>query len=385
MKTLLLPIAALGAILLINGAAPAQSLPPLEPLPPEPGELVISEVMFNPTGTGTDVQNVGEWFELTNISGKVLDVNNLYFQDGPFAGASGSDAYFQVLPAVATLPPMFPGQRFVFARSNDPALNGGIPQVDYAYASTSSTTPADHSQVGHAKMNMSNSNIDGMHITKGAPAFYGGTVIDSFSYNPASNPLPVCIGVSVERVDLYGPMSVVGVGNSPNVAPASIASTFGTTVPPQSGTPGAMNSMDATPVWHLYYEFADSNNQNTGAITVNTPLSAGAGTVTFNIQCGPSNGVYTLGYATGIGEVPLSLLVGGMPGSILLDLYIANYLFDWNDIAYYLDPAGNGSLTVAYNPDPTLNGSVFYFQYLGVDFATSGLTASKAIRMYMNP
>lgn len=357
-------------------AASAQS----EPVAPAPGELVISEVMFNPF---CPVDNDAEWFELTNVSGKVLDVNGLYFQDGAFPGASG-DKYFQVLPSVATLPPMLPGQRFVFCRSNNPAINGGLPQVDYWFAAVDDNVPPDHSQIGHSQMNMGNSNIDGMHITIGQPAFLGGTVIDSFSYNPFASPLAGSDGISVERKDLYLPFTVTGTVNSTNSSQAQVTALFGTCFPKERGTPGAKNSNDTTAVWKLYREFTDSLTENTGAIVVDTPLSVSAGLVTFKNSGGYPGALYTFGYADAPSEVPLTFIIPGNPGSILLDLNSAAFLIDDLDANYYFDANGDAVLPISYIADPMTVGRFFYFQWLGVGAGYPNvLQASKGIRMVM--
>lgn len=365
------------AILTIAAASASAQV---TPVPPAPGELVFSEVMYNPL---CPADNDGEWFELTNVSGKVLDVNGLYFQDGAFPGANG-DKYFQVLPTVATLPPMFPGDRFIFARSDNPTLNNGLPRVDYTYASTLDTAPADHSQVTHTGMNMGNSAVDGMHITIGAPAYLGGTVIDSFSYNPFASPISPSDGISVERIDLYQPMVVNGTANSSNIAPCALNANYGTCIPQERGTPGIPNSMDATTVWHLTCEFTDTLNQNSGTITVTTPLSNATGSVLFKNSGGFPFTTYTFGFAEAPAEIPLSLLINNNTGALLLDLNSLSFLYDSGDLNYYFDGNGEATLPVSWTPDPLLPGKFFYFQWLDVDFSqASPLLGSRMIRMYM--
>lgn len=361
-------------LLLVSGAF-AQSETPA------PGDLAISEVFFNALCVDDDK---GEWFEVMNISGKVLDLNGLYFQDGAFPGANG-DRFFQVLPSVATLPPLNPGETFVFARKGDPGVNGGIPVVHYTYTSDGAA-PADKSQVGDAQMNMGNSNVDGMHITLGAPAYLGGTVIDSVSYNPATGPIVPSDGVSFERLDMYQPCVVAGVSNSTNMAPTLLTATFGSCTPPDVGTPGTTNTLNGTPEWKLYLSYTDTAGQNTGTIKCITRLDNSAGSVTFKMSNGSPTNFYTFGYAEGASEIPLSFIVPGNPGALLLDLNTAVFAFDINDPAYYFDANGEAQLTVPFTPDPSLVGKFFFMQWLGADFnLPTPFLVSNGIRMYVTP
>ncbi|MFN0207469.1 MAG: hypothetical protein ACKVS6_14280 [Planctomycetota bacterium] len=373
-------IASLPLILSLAPAVSAQGS--ATPVPPDPGDVCISELFFNALCVD---DNFGEWFEVTNISGKVIDMNGLYFQDGAFPGQN-SDRYFQVLPSVATLPPMYPGQRFVFARSNDVTKNNGIPQVDYWYVSASLSPPVDRSQVGDGQMNMGNQNPDGMHISIGMPSFLGGVTIASASYCPTAVPcIPLSDGISFERIDLYQSMDATTTTNSTNMAACLAGNGWGNCFPFELGTPGLSNSTDVTPEWNVYIPFNDTLNQNTGLIRATTLLSWQAGQVTFKMSQGVPSTFYTLGYAEGYSEIPLSFIFPGNPGSILLDLNSAVYAFDGGDTNYYFDAGGEATLTIPFTPDASLFGKVFHLQWLSYDFSSATpWVASNAISMVIS-
>jgi len=347
---------------------------------PSPGEIVVSEIMFTPSCGGS--QNTSEWFEVTNISTKVLDLNGLYFQDGSIPGASDPTRWFQVLPSVATLPPLFPGRSFVFCRSADPLLNGGMPQVDYAYASPISTPPADKSQVGFSQMNFSSQDPDGMHVTLGASFSNGGTLLASSSYNPAQGPFSPGVGYfgggSIEMKNLFGTMTVDPVTqvNDPNSALANPAFTFGSCIiGPDWGTPGATNSSDTT-VWPMYTYFNDTLNQNTGTITVVGPPTMGGTPLTLKVGNGVASGSYTLGYAQSLFELPIGLFLAGNPGAILLDLNTAAFL---QDPGFSFDGAGAGAFILDLPVSPALLGQSYSLQWLAVDPIAFQLLASNGV------
>ena len=96
-------------------------------LGPAPGELVIVEVMQNPSSVFDDD---GEWFEIINVADRTVDLAGLTFED------TGS---FPTLPASFTIPggavvPLPPGNRFVLGTNGDFETNGGV-VVDYEYSS----------------------------------------------------------------------------------------------------------------------------------------------------------------------------------------------------------------------------------------------------------
>ena len=88
---------------------------------PEPGDLVISEVMANPSAVS---DRAGEWFELFNPTIDSLILNNLVISD------NGSNAH-QMSTGSDLL--INSGQYFVLARNGDININGGV-VADYVYS-----------------------------------------------------------------------------------------------------------------------------------------------------------------------------------------------------------------------------------------------------------
>ncbi|HEB55426.1 MAG TPA: lamin tail domain-containing protein [Gammaproteobacteria bacterium] len=97
---------------------------------PEPGELLISEVMANPSAV-SDRQ--GEWFELFNPTVDSLVLNNLVLSD------NGSNNH-QINAANDLF--INSGQYFVLARNGDSNINGGI-AADYVYSGFTLNNSAD--------------------------------------------------------------------------------------------------------------------------------------------------------------------------------------------------------------------------------------------------
>lgn len=100
---------------------------------PAAGKLVISEVLANPapypdpddpSKTLNDDAH-REWFEVTNVGATAFDLNDL--QVGRI-GATGAPVQSATCLSVAA------GKAAVFARSNDPALNGKLPRVDATFS-----------------------------------------------------------------------------------------------------------------------------------------------------------------------------------------------------------------------------------------------------------
>ena len=87
------------------------------PRPPEPGELIVTEVMADPSAV-TDTN--GEWFEIKNVSADPIELKGLVFADNTPTGRLTVGMSYILMP----------GAYFVFGRSADRALNGDVP-VDY--------------------------------------------------------------------------------------------------------------------------------------------------------------------------------------------------------------------------------------------------------------
>ena len=86
-----------------------------------PGDLVITEIMHDPAAVA---DSVGEWFEVTNASSSMIDLNGWMLRD------AGRDEH-----RIQTEAPLviLPGEYIVLGRSADIALNGGAP-VAYTYS-----------------------------------------------------------------------------------------------------------------------------------------------------------------------------------------------------------------------------------------------------------
>ena len=82
------------------------------------GDLVISEFFANPDLIQDEV---GEWFEVTNTSGRAVNLIHWTLTDG-----NGSDGIESDLVVEA-------GGFAVFAASDDAGANGGLPQVDFVF------------------------------------------------------------------------------------------------------------------------------------------------------------------------------------------------------------------------------------------------------------
>lgn len=85
------------------------------------GDLVITEIMQNPFAVA---DNLGEWFEVYNASGKELDLVGLVISDKD----TESHTVTSALPLLVQ-----PGAYFVFGINNNFGTNGGVP-VGYQYS-----------------------------------------------------------------------------------------------------------------------------------------------------------------------------------------------------------------------------------------------------------
>jgi hypothetical protein len=353
-----LAAAAIAGVVVPNAAA--------QGVPPTAGSIAVSEIMFNPGVEACVTDNNGEYFEVTNISSVALNLNGIFVQD------SALTTFFRTTATVATLPPLYPGQSFLFCRTPTFATNGNLSNVDYAYAA--SPVPADNATVGATAMNLNNSAPgDMIVISVGGPVtvptpnpngYVAGTVIETVSYNPAVAPFTSSgSGQGAERIDLFSPMVVSGTANSTNMAVSTQAQvSCGTNN--WVGTPRERNSVDAT-VWPQNVPY-DRTPANTGTLTFTGPASVGTGIANYKVTDGTPtlHGLsYYLGYSDNVpGDYPISLFIPGNPGSIVLDLVTAQYLPPNS-----FDGAGNGVGSVAVPPLPVLVGQTFQLQWLALD------------------
>lgn len=101
----------------------------LDPEPPGAGQVLVVEMMIDPHLSDYDA----EWFELLNVSQDYLDLDGCRLAD---LGVNGNDH-----PIDAGGPLVLgPGERMVMAKTADPAVNGGIEGVAYAFAQEFSLT-----------------------------------------------------------------------------------------------------------------------------------------------------------------------------------------------------------------------------------------------------
>jgi len=97
---------------------------------PAAGQLVISELLADPAGTDT----TREWVEITNTGATAFDLNGL-----TLGRASGSGTPVSAAKCIS----IAAGGFGLFARSNDPALNGMLPTPDATFAVSLVNTNGD--------------------------------------------------------------------------------------------------------------------------------------------------------------------------------------------------------------------------------------------------
>ncbi|MBI3817057.1 MAG: hypothetical protein HY286_00070 [Planctomycetes bacterium] len=360
---------------------------------PAPGDLVVSEVMPNPGPDACVTDNNGEYFEITNISCKILDLGSLFITD-----VTPGTTFFRVMPGA--LPAMYPGQKYLFIRNGNTSLNGNISNYNYVYADVT-LTPADNSKVVSTTLNMGNSaGGDGIQLSVGGPlvlpspnpnGYVLGTLLDKVQYDVTKAPFTSSgSGLAGERKDLFAPTQLVGTANSSNLAVSTTVNTS-CTGNTYNGTPGLRNSTDTT-TWSAVNTNYDSvNYPNTGVLKALGPISVGAGSIDFAASNGPVGQTLYFGYAGSLGgaaEYPLSLLIPGNPGSIIIDLFTASYITadPCTATPYQFDPiTGATNFNVCVPADPTLPGELFELQWLALDPNTFTLICSNGVRALICP
>lgn len=343
------------------------------PVPPIAGDLAVSELMFNPGPDLCVTDNNGEYFELTNISTKVLDLNGIFVQDY----VTSTPTFFQVLPSVATLPPLYPGQRFLFARTAAAATNGGLTNVDYPYQVLVNPAPVDFSQVGVGSMNLGNGNTgDGIRISVGGPldlpvpaGYVQGTEIARATVCVTSAPFTSSgSGQAAERIDLFAPMEFTPgspLVNSPNLAVSTTSNLMPCGTNSFFGTPRLPNSVDNSS-WPTNVNYDSLTYANTGTLRFTSPVSVGVGSATFKVDGGASLAglPYNIGFSDDVpGEYPIELFLPGNPGSIVIDLPSSGWI---NNYASF-DGTGKHSNAIPVPANPLLIGLSFQLQWLAVD------------------
>jgi hypothetical protein len=161
------------------------------------GDLVISEIHHSPEAV---ITSRGQWFEVYNASGSTVDLSGLVVSDG---GAQS----FTVSGSLS----LAAGEYALFATRSSPSINGGLPEVDYVYSTTSYS------------------------LAKGNEALtisYGGTTFDTVSFSGGSFPDPFGASLTLEPTLLDATSNDTGGNWCPAV------STYGDG---DYGTPGAAN------------------------------------------------------------------------------------------------------------------------------------------------
>ena len=93
--------------------------------------VVITEIMVNPASVS---DSYGEWFEVTNISDRVISLQGWEIKDYSL------DSHIIQMDNESSM--IEPGQYFVLARNGDPSINGGI-NADYVYDNFSLSNTQD--------------------------------------------------------------------------------------------------------------------------------------------------------------------------------------------------------------------------------------------------
>ena len=212
-------------VLLLAASASAQA--------PEPGEVVINEVMYDPPAPQP---SGNEWVEVVNRSDRTVDLQGLAVADA----ASVSD------PVAASVP-LAPGA-FAVLVDNGTTFAEAYPDVPF---------------VEVARFPALNNGGDTVQLRLGE------TVLDQIDYTPDWGG----VDASLERLDPAGP---------------STQANFDTTTDPNGGTPGAANSRfapDTTPPGLLGAEAVDAT---TVRLTFDEPVTeaSAANTANYSIDGG---------------------------------------------------------------------------------------------------
>ncbi|MFT4975556.1 MAG: hypothetical protein ACI8S6_001443 [Myxococcota bacterium] len=167
------------------------------------GDLVISEIMFNPAAVS---YYRGQWIEIYNNAGSSVDLNGLEVRDA--AGLA-----FTISSSV----PVAAGEYALLALRDNSSINGGLPTVDYRYLSTALTL---------------NTRTEMLTLQ------YDGTIIDTITYDTDAD-YPAAHGSSI----IVDPTALTAAANDSSSGWCISTSTYGDG---DFGTPGAAN--DSCPV-----------------------------------------------------------------------------------------------------------------------------------------
>lgn len=150
--------------------------------PIQPGDLVVSEIMADPAAVA---DSVGEWFEIINVSGRVLGLDGLSVRD------DASDLH--VLAGAGLQ--IAAGQAFVLARNGDSAQNGGL-AVDYVYSDFVLGNSADEIILEYAGTEIDRVAYAAGFVTTGAAASLDPAATDAASNDEPANWCPASQALS---------------------------------------------------------------------------------------------------------------------------------------------------------------------------------------------
>ncbi len=201
----------LGSPGMANGACPVVVQPgqclangtPRAIVKPAAGQLVIDEFMANPSGT----DGTKEWFEITNTGAAAFDLNGLTLVGG--TATTGNAITANECKSVAA------GGYGLFARTSDPAANGGLPAVDATFSFVINNT------------NFALSVLD------------GAAVLDKIAWTTPTQVDGVALQLQPTTIDSTSNDNA-NVSNTTNYCKASAGQNYGT-VATNYGTPGAVN------------------------------------------------------------------------------------------------------------------------------------------------
>ncbi len=155
-----------------------------EPQPPEPGDLIFSEIAVDPSAVADED---GEWVELYNTSGSTLDIAGYSFHD------DAVDIW--IFDASVTVAPH---DYLVLCSNPDPTENGGIPCDAWFYRYPNGQEPT--SGLGHGSGIAIANNDDELELT--GP---DNVDIDVFDYNDTtSDPIEAGMSFGLDPARLDG-------------------------------------------------------------------------------------------------------------------------------------------------------------------------------------
>jgi len=158
-----------------QGGMPAPMQYPISavPEPPVPGDIVIDEIMFNPSKVNDDK---GEWFEVYNKSDKMLDFKGVKV-------ASNNDTGHAIGVSVLLAPYKY----LVLGNNGVVSTNGGV-KVDYAYPSSTGSGVVLANGTDAVWLEHSGQTLDKVAYGTGFPAPNGASMVLHQDYfDPGQN------------------------------------------------------------------------------------------------------------------------------------------------------------------------------------------------------